>query len=49
VTDDPYTDPASGVLLNRLGITDPERLLVVETGLTQAALAGHCAIFWPAS
>jgi len=39
VTDDPYTDPAHGVLRNRLRITDPERLRQVEAGLSQAALA----------
>jgi cell filamentation protein, protein adenylyltransferase len=39
VTLDPYSDPLSGVLRNRLGITDAERLQRVEAGLTQAALA----------
>lgn len=36
---DPYVDPDSGVLRNRLGISDPERLREVEAGLTLAALA----------
>jgi len=39
LTDDPYTDPATGVPRNRLGITDPARLRQVEAGLTYAALA----------
>jgi hypothetical protein len=39
VTVDPYLDAASGVLRNRLGITDPERLGRVEAGLSAAALA----------
>lgn len=39
MTDDPYTDPATGVLHNRLGITDPIRLSQAEAGLTHAALA----------
>ncbi len=39
MTVDPYVDPASGVLRNRLGITDPQRLREVEAGLTFAALA----------
>lgn len=36
---DPYTDPVSGVLRNRLGITDEERLRRAEAGLSFAALA----------
>jgi cell filamentation protein len=39
VTDDPYLDAASGVLRNRLGITDSKRLWRVEAGLSAAALA----------
>ncbi len=39
MTADPYVDADSGVLLNRLGIVDPERLREVEAGLTFAALA----------
>lgn len=39
MTIDPYVDPNSGVLLNRLAISDPERLREVEAGLTFAALA----------
>jgi cell filamentation protein len=39
VTVDPYLDAASGVLRNRLGITDPQRLRRVEAGLSAAALA----------
>jgi cell filamentation protein len=38
VTVDPYLD-ASGVLRNRLGITDPQHLRRVEAGLSAAALA----------
>ncbi|MBN1170577.1 MAG: Fic family protein [Micromonosporaceae bacterium] len=37
--EDPYLDPASGVLRNRLGITDPQRLRQAEAGLSFAALA----------
>lgn len=36
---DPYIDPDSGVLNNRLGIADPQRLHEVEAGLTLVALA----------
>lgn len=39
MTIDPYVDPASDVLRNRLGITDLDRLREVEAGLTFAALA----------
>jgi cell filamentation protein len=39
MTADPYVDPASGVLRNRLGITDPHRLREAEAALTFAALA----------
>jgi cell filamentation protein len=39
VTEDPYLDPLSGILRNRLGIRDPERLAAAEAGLTYAALA----------
>ncbi|GAA0737521.1 hypothetical protein GCM10010199_59710 [Dactylosporangium roseum] len=39
MTVDPYSDPASEVLRNRFGITDPDRLRVVEADLTAAALA----------
>jgi cell filamentation protein len=39
VTIDPYLDSDSGVLRNRLGIVDPQRLREVEAGLTLAALA----------
>lgn len=39
MSNDPYVDPASGVLRNRLGISDLQRLRVVEAGLTLAALA----------
>jgi cell filamentation protein len=39
VTVDPYLDPSSGVLRNRLGISDPERLREAEAALTFAALA----------
>lgn len=39
MTIDPYIDPDSGVLHNRLGITDAQRLSEVEAGLTLVALA----------
>jgi cell filamentation protein len=39
MTVDPYLDLESGVLRNRLGISDPARLREVEAGLTLAALA----------
>lgn len=39
MTLDPYVDPESGVLRNRLGISDFERLREAEAGLTLAALA----------
>jgi cell filamentation protein, protein adenylyltransferase len=39
VSIDPYVDPASGVLRNQLGISDAQRLGVVEADLTMAALA----------
>lgn len=36
---DPYLDPVTGILRNRLGISDPQRLATAEAGLTLAALA----------
>lgn len=36
---DPYADPGTGVLRNRLGITDPDRLSEVEFAITRAATA----------
>lgn len=39
MTVDPHVDPDSGVLRNRLGISDPDRLRQAEAGLTLAALA----------
>jgi cell filamentation protein len=36
---DPYLDPATAVLRNRLGISDPELLRRAEADLTLAALA----------
>lgn len=39
MTVDPYLDPGSGVLRNRLGISDPERLHEADAALTFAALA----------
>jgi cell filamentation protein len=36
---DPYTDPATGLLRNRLDIVDRERLREVEATLTEAAIA----------
>jgi cell filamentation protein len=35
---DPYVDPGSGVLRNRLGITDPDELAAVEAALTASRL-----------
>lgn len=35
---DPYTDPATGVLHNRLGITDYARLREAEAALTKVAI-----------
>ncbi len=35
---DPYLDPSSGVLRNRLGITDPDELAAVEAALTASRL-----------
>lgn len=35
---DPYVDPRTGVLRNRLGITDPDELRVAETDISTAAL-----------
>ncbi|MFI5527058.1 Fic/DOC family protein [Kitasatospora sp. NPDC051853] len=35
---DPYADPASGVLRNRLGITTPEALAAAEADITAARL-----------
>ncbi len=39
MTADPYFDPRAGVLRNRLGITDPERLAAAEAGLSLAAIS----------
>ena len=39
MTADPYVDPSSGVLRNRLGIADAKRLATVEADLSFAALA----------
>lgn len=39
MTTDPYADPRTGVLRNRLGIADHERLSAVEADLSVAALA----------
>lgn len=36
---DPYTDPATGVLRNRLGITDPAVLAAAEADITAARIA----------
>jgi cell filamentation protein len=38
VSDDPYADPVTGVLYNRLGIDDAARLDEAEAGITRAAL-----------
>ncbi len=37
---DPYVDPVSGVLRNRLGITEAEELGVAEADLSAVRLAG---------
>ena len=39
VTVDPYADPKTGLLRNRLGIDDADRLREAEAGLSLAALA----------
>lgn len=39
MTNDPYTDPATGTLINLLGITSPEVLASVEADLSKAAVA----------
>lgn len=46
MTADPYLDPTTGVLRNRLGITDSARLREAEAALSQAALAdlGICGL-----
>lgn len=36
---DPYIDPATGLLLNRLGITNADQLRRAEANLSQAALS----------
>ncbi len=36
---DPYTDPATGVLRNKLGITDPAVLAAAEADITTARIA----------
>jgi len=38
VSVDPYTDPETGILRNRLGISDPHLLQQVEADLSFAAL-----------
>lgn len=40
MTVDPYIDPASGALRNRLGIDNSERLREVEAGVSFSALKG---------
>ncbi len=37
---DPYVDPATGVLRNRLGLTDPDRLEDAEADFSAVRLAG---------
>lgn len=39
MTNDPYTDPATGTLVNLLGISSPEVLASVEADLSKAAIA----------
>jgi len=39
MTADPYLNPVTGVLINRLDIASPEHLQQVEADLTTAALA----------
>ena len=36
---DPYTDPATGLLRNKLGITDRDELAAAEADITTARLA----------
>jgi cell filamentation protein len=38
VPDDPYTDPVTGVLRNKLGLDTPEELAAAEREITHAAL-----------
>jgi len=38
VTDDPYTDPSTGVLRNRLGISDDDELAAAEADLSDLRL-----------
>jgi len=38
VPDDPYTDPVTGVLRNRLGLRTAEELQTAEREITHAAL-----------
>jgi cell filamentation protein len=38
VPDDPYADPATGVLRNKLGLVEPGELDAAERDITQAAL-----------
>ena len=37
---DPYIDPGTGVLRNRLGISNPDQLEAAETDFTAVRLAG---------
>lgn len=46
---DPYADPTTGVLRNRLGITDAERLRIAESAITTVALAALDASLLPGS
>ncbi|MCO6005674.1 Fic family protein [Actinoallomurus purpureus] len=39
MSNDPYTDPSTGVLLNKLGISDPDELSRAEADLTYLMLA----------
>ncbi len=38
MNDDPYVDPDSGVLLNRLGLRDPHELILAEADIVTARL-----------
>jgi cell filamentation protein len=39
VSNDPYTDPTTGVLFNKLGIKDADRLAVAEANITAIRIA----------
>jgi fido (protein-threonine AMPylation protein) len=51
VADDPYTDPVTGVLLNKLGLGTAAELEAAEREITHAALIllGESPGVWPVS